>query len=399
MSGTPLSRSQTPLNILHMTKIVEDLINILKNKGDSILTVQIAPAVRVAIGEYLSYVPGENVIGNLIGVLKKIGFDYVFDTNFGADITVMEEAAELVERLKTGKKLPMFTTCCPTWYTYVERLYPELIPHLSTVKSPQAVLGSIVKRYFASKNNIPKEKIIHVVIAPCSMKKEEAKKQELWVNLAIPNIDYVLTTKEAAELINELKIDFKNSEKADFDNPLGLSSGAGAIFGTTGGVMEAVVRTAYFLITGKDLKKFEITGIRNTEFKREGKLNIAGFKINILTVNSLHEINPVLDELKSTAKSKYQFIEVMNCPMGCVGGTGQWTEDKEILMKRRLALFSYDKEHKCRAAHQNEYVKQIYKEYFERLGSKKARAILHTIYVDRTGEDSANFTCEFLPKD
>ncbi|MBI5152061.1 iron hydrogenase small subunit [Candidatus Peregrinibacteria bacterium] len=381
-----------------MTKAAEDVINLIKNKGDKILTVQIAPAVRVALGEYLGYEPGTNVIGNLIGSLRQLGFNYIFDTNFGADITVMEEAAELVERLKTNKKLPMFTTCCPTWYTYVERLYPELIPYLSTLKSPQAVLASIIKTYFAEKMKIPLDRLVHVVLAPCEMKKEEARKKEIWVYPDQPNIDYVLTTKEFAELIQEMKIDFKNMPQGDFDNPLGISSGAGAIFATTGGVMEAVVRTAYFLITGKDLKKFEITGIRNAGLKREGSLTIANFKIDILTVNSLHEITPILNELKTTGKSKYEFIEVMNCPMGCIGGTGQWTADKEILAKRRAAIFAYDKEHSARASHQNEYVKQIYKEYFERLGSKKARQILHTQYVDRSEEDAANFTCEFPPK-
>lgn len=380
-----------------MTKTIEDVINLVKNKGDKILTVQIAPAVRVALGEYLGYEPGTNVIGNLIGALKHLGFDYIFDTNFGADITIMEEAAELIERLKTKKKLPMFTTCCPTWYTFVERLYPSLIPYLSTLKSPQAVLASIVKTYFAEKNKIPLDRLVHIVLAPCEMKKEEARKKEIWVYPDKPNIDYVLTTKEFAELIQEMKIDFKNIPQGNFDNPLGVSSGAGAIFGTTGGVMEAVVRTAYFLITGQNLKKFEITGIRNAGLKREGNLNIAGYEIDILTVNSLQEIAPILEELKTTGKSKYEFIEVMNCPMGCIGGTGQFTTDKEILAKRRAAIFAYDKEHSVRAAHENEYVKQLYKEYFERLGSKKARTILHTQYVDRSDEDAANFTCEFPP--
>lgn len=380
-----------------MTKAVEDVANLIKNKGDKILTAQIAPAVRVAIGEYLGYEPGTNVIKSLIGALKSIGFDYIFDTNFGADITVMEESAELVKRIKNNEKLPMFTTCCPTWYTYVERLYPELIPYLSTIKSPQAILGSIIKTYFAQKMKIPLNSLVHVVFAPCEMKKEEARKQDLWVNENMPNIDYVLTTKEAASMLGELNVDLKKAVQKDFDNPLGHSSGAGAIFGTTGGVMEAVIRTAYFLLTGKDLKKFEIAGIRNTEFKREGRLAIADYKLNILTVNSLAEINPILNELKTTGKSKYHFIEVMNCPMGCIGGTGQWTTDKKILAQRRQAIFEYDKGHACRTAHQNKFVKQIYEEFLGRLGSKKAREILHTKYVNRSAEDSANFVCTFPP--
>ena len=385
-----------------MAKTIEEILNLLKNKGDKILTVQIAPAVRVSIGEYLGYEPGTNVIKNLIGSLRQMGFDYVFDTNLGADITIMEEANELVYRLTKNKNLPMFTTCCPTWYTYIERLYPELIPHLSTVKSPQAILASIVKTYFAEKNKIPLERLVHVVIAPCEMKKEEAKKPDLWVHKDIPNLDYVLTTKETVELINTLKIDFKaagenaqNPQSLEFDSPLGLASGAGAIFGTTGGVMEAALRTAYFFLTGKNLQKFEIQGIRNTEFKREGKLTIGGHKLNILTVNSLKEITPILNELKQTGKSKYHFIEVMNCPKGCIGGTGQWTNDQEILAKRRNALFAYDKEHKYRTSHDNEFVKQLYKEYFGKLGSKKAHEILHAKYIDRSEEESENFTCQW----
>jgi len=377
-----------------MTKIVEDITYILKNKGNKKIVAQIAPAVRVSIGEYLGYEPGTNVIGQLIGSLKQLGFDYVFDTSLGADLTVMEEANELVHRLKTNTLLPMFTTCCPSWYMFAERLFPELIPYLSSVKSPQAILASVIKTYFARKIQVQPTDIIHIVIAPCQMKKEEAKRPELWVNPGVPNIDYVLTTTECVELFKTNFVDFKNVTVADFDNPLGISSGAGAIFGTTGGVMEATIRTAYNLLTGTDLINFELTDIRNTGLKREGSIEFAGYKINIATVNTLAEIKPILEELKTTGKSKYQFIEVMNCPMGCVGGVGQWTKDPEILLKRREALFIYDKQHKYRAAHLNEAVKQIYSEFFGSIGSEKATQIMHTHYEDRTQEDSENFSCK-----
>lgn len=377
-----------------MSKIVDDISDLLKNKGNKKIVAQIAPAVRVSIGEYLGYEPGTNVIGELIGSLKNLGFDYVFDTNLGADLTVIEEANELVHRLKTNTMLPMFTTCCPAWYMFVERLYPELIPNMSSVKSPQAILASIVKTYFAQKIAVAPTDIIHIVIAPCSMKKEEAKRPELWVNPGLANIDYVLTTTECVELFNTNNIDFKNIQKADFDDPLGLASGAGAIFGTTGGVMEATIRTAYFLMMGKDLENFELTDIRNTGLKREGTIEFGGVKINIAAVNSLVEIKPILEELKTTGKSKYQFIEVMNCPMGCIGGVGQWTKDPDILSKRREALFKYDKEHKYRAAHLNSAVKQIYDNYFGHIGSEKAHQIMHTHFVDRTKEAGEHFTCK-----
>jgi iron-only hydrogenase group A len=377
-----------------MSKIVDDITYIFKNKRNKKIVIQIAPAVRVSIGEYLDYEAGTNVIGELIGAFKELGADYVFDTNLGADLTVIEEANELVNRLKTNTLLPMFTTCCPSWYMFAERLYPELIPYLSTIKSPQAILASVVKTYFAGKIQVQPSDIIHIVIAPCAMKKEEAKRQELWVNPGIPNIDYVLTTTETVELFKLNKIDFKNVDKSEFDNPLGLASGAGSIFGTTGGVMEATIRTAYFLLTGKDLVDFELEEIRNTGLKREGMIEFAGYKINIATVNSLAEMKPILEELKTTGKSRYQFIEVMNCPMGCVGGVGQWTKDPEVLMKRRNALFAYDKQHKYRAAHLNDAVKEIYNNFFGHIGSEKASQIMHTHYQDRTKEAAEHFSCK-----
>ena len=375
-------------------KIVDDITAILKNKAGKTVIVQIAPAVRVSIGEYLGFEPGTNVIGQLIGSLKSLGCDYIFDTSLGADLTVIEEAHELVRRLQTNTLLPMFTTCCPSWDMFAERLYPELIPYLSTVKSPQAILSSVIKTYFANKIGVKPEDIVHIVVAPCAMKKEEAKKQELWVNPGLPNIDYVLTTTECVELFKINNIDFKNVPGKDFDNPLGLASGAGSIFGTTGGVMEAIIRTAYFFLTGKDLEKYELIDIRNTGLKKEGTIEFAGYKLNIATVNSLVEIKPVLEELHTTGKSKYHFVEVMNCPMGCVGGVGQWTTDREVLMKRREALYVYDKEHKFRASHQNESIKALYDEFFGQIGSEKAYEIMHMHYQDRTKEDGEHFSCK-----
>lgn len=375
------------------TKTVTDLIEILKNKGERKLSIQIAPAVRVSIGEYLGYEPGINLVGELIAGLRQIGFDYVFDTNFGADLTIIEEATELVDRLKNNRLLPMFTTCCPSWYMFAERLYPELIPYLSTVKSPQAILASLVKTYFLEKNGLERGKLLHMVLAPCQMKKEEAKNKDLWVFPDEPNIDLVITTTEMAELFKSWPVDFKSLPKSDFDNPLGLASGAGAIFGTTGGVMEAAIRTAYYLMTGKDLENYELLEVRNSGLKKEATIDLAGYPLRICTVNSLAEMKPILEEIKTTGKSSYQFIEVMNCPMGCIGGTGQWCTNKEVLMKRREAIFNYDREHKVRASYQNEYIKKLYTEYLEAPNSEKARQLMHIKYRDRSGEPGENFVC------
>jgi len=379
------------------SELINQIQKILKDKDDSdrVITCQIAPAVRVAIGEYFGQPPGTNVVNKLVHSLKQIGFNYVFDTNFGADLTIMEEAAELVRRIRTNKLLPMFTTCCPTWYNFVERLYPDFIPYLSTVKSPQAMLGSIVKTYFADKIGMSENRVIHIVIAPCMVKKEEAKKKELYVHQHknIPNIDYVLTTNEAAILLQRLGIDLSNMQESKFDNPLGVSSGAGAIFGTTGGVIEAVIRTAYYLLEGVDLENYELIDIRNTVYKKTGKIKLGNYDLNIVTVNSLREIKLILDELKKESRSKYQFVEVMACPLGCVGGSGQPTCTREILEKRRRALFTYDKRHQIRVAHKNPYIEQLYSEFLGGMGSEKAKSILHTHYIDKSYESGSNEVC------
>lgn len=377
-----------------MKSHLESVNELLKNKGGKVVSFQLAPAVRVAIGEYFGQKPGVNFVKQTVSSLRKLGADFVFDTNIGADITIMEEANELVHRLKNGGLLPMFTTCCPTWYMYVERLYPELIPYLSSVKSPQAILASLIRTFFCEKNNIDRHNMVHIVIAPCLMKKEEAEKKILWVNDDQPNIDYVLTTKEFAELLKMNGIDLVNAGESEFDNPLGESSGAGAIFGTTGGVMEAALRTAHFIVTGKNLENYELTDIRNTESKKTGVFACCDYNLRIMIVNSIVEVKPILDALRNKESVPFDFIEVMNCPKGCIGGPGQFTNDPEVLMARRNALFDYDKEHRTRSSHENPFVLDLYKNYFGMAGSEKARHILHTKYIDRSTEDSKDFTCK-----
>jgi len=377
-------------------KLVDQVFTDLRNKGDKIYVAQIAPAVRVAIGEYLGFEPGENVIDKLLGALRKMGVDYIFDTNFGADLTIIEEAAEFVQRLKTGKKLPLFTTCCPTWYSFVEKYYPEHLSYLSTVKSPQANLASIIKTHFRKSIDIPLENMVHFAIAPCVVKKDEAKIRKYWVyeEKDVPNIDFVLTTKETAELIKMFDINLNTIEEAEFNNPLGESSGAGAIFGTTGGVMEAVLRTAYFYLEDKELIDYELEEVRNTGLVREAKFKLGEYDLDVASFNSLKEVKPVLDKMRSNAgESKYHFVEVMACPLGCIGGAGQGAS-KDILMKRREALFKYDKKHKARSAHTNEYIKKLYDEYLGGIGSERAHELLHTQHEDRSHQDGENEVCE-----
>lgn len=375
----------------------EKIIAELKDKQDNIYTVQISPAIRVSIGEYFGMPAGTNAVKNLISALRKIGFDYVFDTNLGADLTVIEEGLELAKRLKEGKPLPMFTTCCPVWYSFVERLYPSLIPHLSTVKSPQAILGSLIKTFFSATRYIDKQKIKQIVIAPCVVKKEEAKDTDYWVHIDenIPNIDLVLTTKEIVDVFKAFNIDFSDTTNGEFDNPFGEASGGGAIFGTTGGVMESVLRTANFIITGSELEDYELIDVRNTGKYQIGEFKIGERTIKVAAFNDMKEIKPFLDKLIETGKSEFDFIEVMNCPGGCIGGIGQMTTDYQVLEKRREALFNYDKEHKYRAAHLNPNVQEIYKTYFGEWGSEKAKEILHARRQDKSARPNDAMTEEF----
>lgn len=374
---------------------IEKLTAELKDKQDNIYTVQISPAIRVSIGEYFGMPAGTNAIKNLISALRKVGFDYVFDTNLGADFTVIEEGLELARRLRENRNLPMFTTCCPVWYSFVERLYPKLIPHLSTVKSPQAILGSLIKTYFSTTRYIDKTKIRQVVIAPCVVKKEEAKDTDYWVSEDMPNIDIVLTTKEVVDLLKAFNIDFGDTTNGEFDEPFGQASGGGAIFGTTGGVMESVLRTANFIVTGKDLDNLELIDVRNTGKYQTGEFKLGDRILKVAAFNDMKEIKPFLDKLSETGESEFDFIEVMNCPGGCIGGVGQMTTDPDVLEKRRDALFAYDKEHKYRAAHLNPIVEKLYRTYFGEWGSEKAEEIMHARRTDKSGQPSDAMTEEF----
>ena len=372
-------------------KLCDEVMDKLKNKEGKVMAVQVAPAVRVSIGEEFGMAPGEIVVGRIVHALRKLGFDYVFDTNFGADLTIIEEASELKERVLNKKTLPLFTTCCPGWYRFVEQMFPEFFPHLSTVKSPQAMLGSLTKTYFAEKINKNPEDIFHVVIAPCVIKKYEATRKRIWVHRDknIPNIDCVLTTREICNVIVNSDFDIKNLDREeDFDHPLGLASGGGAIFGTVGGVMEAMLRTLYYYINEKDLENFELETVRTTENFSEGKFKVNDdITVKYAIINGLSEAKKMLDRLKKDGSLPYDVVEVMACPLGCIGGAGQpMPVDDEVLQKRREAILEYQKGHKYHAAYQNPEIKQLYDEYLGEPLKGKARELLHADYKDRSGE-------------
>ena len=343
--------------------------------------VQIAPAVRYALAEEFNLKTGELAVGKIITALKMVGFNGVFDTNFAADLTIVEEAKEFMDRLEKGEKLPIITSCCPAWVKYAENNYYENIELLSTCKSPQQMFGAIAKSYLKEKLKLKKEDMKVVSIMPCIAKKYECNRDEMKDENGIKDVDLVITTRELAKLIREAGIDILSLEESEFDNPLGEASGAGAIFGTSGGVMEAALRTSYEWITGKTLEKLDFEEVRGLEGIKEGKINLNGNDINIAVVSSLGKAKKIMDEIKS-GNCKYQFIEVMACPGGCIDGGGQpyIKSNREILEKRMNHIYKTDKEKVIRKSHENPIIKEVYNEYLEKPNSSIAHNILHVNY-------------------
>jgi len=352
------------------------------NDKNKIPIVQIAPAVRASIGEEYNMPLGTNVTGQLVTALKRLGFTYVFDTNFAADLTIMEEASELISRVSNGGSLPMFTSCCPGWVKYIEQNRPQILEHVSSCKSPHEMEGAVLKTYYAEKAGINPEDMFVVSIMPCTVKKFESDRPEL-AEQNMADVDAVLTTRELVRLFKIAGIEFEDLPETNFDNPLGESTGAAAIFGTSGGVMEAALRTAYFKMTEKDLENLELADIRGMEGIKECSIDIEGTTVNVAVVNGIGNVDPILDEIEK-GESKYHFIEVMACPGGCINGGGQPIHQKtEKLIKRVKVLYEIDEKMKNRRSHENESVQKIYDEYFEKPNSHKAHEILHTSYVDR----------------
>ena len=351
------------------------------------VVVQPAPAVRAALGEEFGLPMGTSVTGKMAAALRRLGFDRVFDTDFAADLTIMEEGTELIERITKGGVLPMITSCSPGWIKYCEHYYPEFIPNLSTCKSPHEMAGAMIKSYYAEKTGVNCRNIVVVSVMPCTAKKFEAKRPELSHN-GMADVDVVITTRELARMIKEAGIDFANLPDEDFDRLMGQSSGAGVIFGATGGVMEAALRTAYELITGEELKDVNFTAVRGVEGIKEATVKIGEMDVNVAVCSSTGKASELLESVKRGEK-QYHFIEVMGCPGGCVNGGGQPIVSSQIRnwvdvrAERAKALYDEDAGKPIRKSHENLEIKQIYDEYLGKPNSHKAHTLLHTTYEQR----------------
>lgn len=353
------------------------------------VVVQTAPAVRAALGEEFGMKPGTLVTGKLVAALKELGFDYVFDTDFAADLTIMEEGTELLNRLGRFLKgdkdanIPILTSCCPGWVNFFEHNFPDLKDVPSTAKSPQQMFGAIAKTYFADKIHVKRQDMVVVSIMPCLAKKYESQRPEFSVD-GNPDVDFSISTRELAHFIRQANIDFNNLPDMDFDKPLGESTGAGVIFGNTGGVIEAAVRTAYELHTGKKLSRLDFDELRGMEGVRQATIDFDGFPLNIGIAHGLGNARKLLDEVRA-GRSKFHAIEVMACPGGCIGGGGQPLHhgDSSILKARAKALYEEDKNKPIRVSHENPYIIQLYEEFLGEPNSEKAHHLLHTHYFDR----------------
>ncbi len=371
-----------PTGAIREKENIEDIKKILKDKSKYVV-VQTAPSVRVSLGEEFGMPAGTIVTRKMVSALRKIGFKKVFDTDFGADLTIIEEATELVERLKKKKNLPLITSCCPAWVNFAETFYPEFIKNLSSCKSPHQMLGAIIKNYFAKEEKIDPKNIVVVSIMPCTAKKYESCRKEMEVNNN-KDVDYVLTIREFAKLIKNFNIDFVNLKEEKFDNPLGESSGAGAIFAASGGVMESAIRTAHFLLTNKELKNIEFVEARGSSGIKSTKVKIGNTVLRLGIIHTLKNARTILEELK-VHKNKYDFIEIMACPSGCIGGGGQpKTTTGETIKKRIAAIYKHEKTLKFRQSHNNPQIQKLYKEFLGSPASKISHKLLHTSYSDKS---------------
>ena len=371
---------------------VEELI---KNKN-KIVIVSTSPSVRVGLGDEFGFEKGSFVQGKMVALLKKLGFKYVLDTNFAADLTICEEATELIERItKKNKPLPQFTSCCPAWIKFAETFYPEILPNISTCKSPIGMQGAIIKTYFAKKMGINPNDIVNVALTPCVAKKFEIRREEMNISSKInkvPNMrdmDFVITTVELSKWAKESKIDLNDLEDEEFDDFMGQASGAGVIFGNTGGVMEAAVRTAYSYLTGNQPSELVLNfkQIRDFDGLRDAEIDINGTKLRVAVAFGLANARTLLESIKNG--EYFDFVEIMSCPGGCIGGGGQpkhYDEDAEYQKARIAALYKRDSELKCRASHQNPQIISLYKEFLGKPASSLAEVLLHTTYKDRSSD-------------
>lgn len=368
-----------PTGALHGMNYIRKVWKALSDPKKYVV-VQTAPAVRVALGELFGMEPGTIVTGKMVSALRKLGFDKVFDTNFAADLTIVEEAHEFVERLTKGGKMPILTSCCPGWVNFMEQQFSDMIDIPSSCKSPHEMFGAVAKTYLAEKLNVDPKDMVVVSIMPCLAKKYESARDEL-KNKGHSDVDIVITTRELGAMIKEAGLSFKDLKDEEFDDPMGESTGAGAIFGATGGVIEATCRTAYETITGKELEEIEFTALRGLNGIKEASIDIDGRKVKIAVANGLGNTRKLLNMVKSGEK-EYDAIEVMACPGGCIGGGGQPFHNGKIstLKKRAEAIYNIDEHKTIRKSHANPKIKQLYDEYLGEVGGELAHELLHTHY-------------------
>ncbi|MCR5041622.1 MAG: [FeFe] hydrogenase, group A [Clostridia bacterium] len=377
-----------PTGALHERDDTQKVFDAI-NDPEKIVLVQTAPSVRVGLGEEFGNPIGTIVTGKMVSAIRALGVDKVFDTNFAADLTIMEEATEFIRRYTQKDNLPMFTSCSPGWIKFIEYYHPDMLPHLSSCKSPQGMFGATAKTYYAQKIGVDPKNIYVVSVMPCSAKKFEAQRPEMSAAEGCPDIDVVLTVRELARMIRKAGIMFNELPDGEFDAPFGLGSGAGTIFGATGGVMEAALRTAYEVLTGEELKELEFTDVRGTQGIKEATYNIAGNEIKVAVCSGTANADKLVRMIKSGEKN-YDFVEIMACPGGCVNGGGQPIQpayvrnNVDIRAVRAAALYRDDENLPVRKSHENPDIKAVYAEFFGEPGGEKSEEILHTHYTPRT---------------
>jgi NADH-quinone oxidoreductase subunit G/NADP-reducing hydrogenase subunit HndD len=370
-----------PTGALTERSYVDEVVAALGDP-EKLVVVQHAPAVSVSLAEEFGMKPGQDIDGKMVAALRRVGFDRVFDTSFTADLTIMEEASELAQRIKTGGVLPMMTSCSPGWIKFVEQFYPELIPNLSTCKSPQQMMGAVVKSFFARREGVDPARIVSVSIMPCTAKKFECTRPEMALG-NIPDVDYVLTTRELAQLFSMFGIDLLAIEPETADTPFGERSSAGKLFGASGGVMEAAVRTAHYLLTGSELPKLDIQPLRGMKGSKEIHTRIGPVEVGAAVVSGLGNARKLMDQVRA-GRSDLQFIEVMTCPGGCINGGGQPIgSDPTAAMARMQALYRIDQHDQVRVSHKNPWVQRLYQEFLGQPLGETSHHLLHTHYSHR----------------
>ena len=370
-----------PTGALRERSYVDQVLAAIRDP-EKLVVVQHAPAVSVSLAEEFGVKPGTDICGVMTAALRSIGFDRVFETSFSADLTIMEEASELAQRLTTGGKLPMMTSCSPGWIKFVEQFYPEFIGNLSTCKSPQQMLGAIIKSFYAGREEIDPKRIFSVAIMPCTAKKFEAQRPEM-ADGDIADIDAVLTTRELADMLRQFGLTPGKLSPSPADTPFGERSTAGKLFGATGGVMEAAIRTAHFLVTGEEMEKLEVTAVRGMKGVKEAKVTIGDLTLGVAVANGLANARTLIEQIRS-GRDDLHFIEVMTCPGGCIAGGGQpFTVDGEAVRARMKTLYKIDRDERLRTSHANYAVKRLYEEFLGEPLGEKSHKLLHTHYAPR----------------